>query len=482
MNDKEWDPAATVAELTARMEEMAREATGDGAERAAAEAGALLERLATALFPGGPGDRRSVTWPDRPASGGDSEGEAGPGGLPMTEQSRTEAKLRAAEARYRTLVEQIPAVTFMAVLGEGKNEVYVSPHVEAMLGFTQQEWLEDPFLWYGQLYPADRALWNEEFTRGCQTGGPFRAECRFIARDGRVVWVHGEARLVKDDLGRPLFLQGVAFDITESKRAQGILLNEAVRTAKIQEELAIARRVQTSILPRSFPVEGLEIAATMVPAEEVGGDYYDVIPFPGGCWIAIGDVSGHGLNAGLVMLMVQSALGAICRASPGGSPSDALCTLNELIFDNVRRRLEQEDFVTLSLLRIASDGRVVFAGAHEDILVARRDTGQVERIPSSGTWIGGMRDIRAVTKDRSLELRDGDVILLYTDGVTEAMNAKGKLFDPDRLCAALGRAHRSSPERIRDQVLEEVRAWMARQMDDITVLALRFRAPGGGAG
>jgi PAS domain S-box-containing protein len=458
VSDREDDPTVALAEL--------------------AEAAALLERLGTAIFPGGPGDRRSVTWPDRAETGG----EPGSAGRSMSEHDQTSARLRAAEARYRTLVEQIPAVTFMAVLGEGKNEIYVSPHVEAMLGFTQQEWLEDPFLWYGQLHPDDRALWNEEFTRGCQTGGPFRAECRFHARDGRVVWVHGEATLLKDDLGRPQFLQGVAFDITESKRAQAILLNEAVRTAKIEEDLAIARRVQTSILPRSSPIPGLEIAATMVPADEVGGDYYDVIPARGGCWIAIGDVSGHGLNAGLVMLMVQSALAAICRATPDGTPRDVLSTLNEVIFDNVRRRLEQEDFVTLSLLWIAGDGRVVFAGAHEEILVARRDTGQVERVASLGTWIGGMRDIRSVTTDQTITLRDGDVALLYTDGVTEARNAAGEQFNLDRLCAALARAQQGSPEQIRDHVLGEVRAWMARQEDDITVLALRFSRLGGGSG
>src|SRR6185295_15542361 len=141
------------------------------------------------------------------------------------------------EARYRTLVEQIPAVTFMAMLGQGRNEIYISPHIETMLGFTQEEWLGDPFLWYRQMHPDDRELWNAEFARGCRTGGPFRAECRFLARDGRIVWIHGEARLVKDELGRPMFLQGVAFDITETKRAQEVLLNDAVRKAKTEEEL-----------------------------------------------------------------------------------------------------------------------------------------------------------------------------------------------------------------------------------------------------
>ena len=131
-------------------------------------------------------------------------------------------RLKYTEARYRTLVEQIPAITFMASLGEGldENEIYVSPHIETMLGFTQDEWLGDPFLWYRQLHPDDRQRWGAEFARTCASGVGFSSEYRFISRDNREVWVHGEARIVRDDSGRPLFLQGIAFDITESKRAE----------------------------------------------------------------------------------------------------------------------------------------------------------------------------------------------------------------------------------------------------------------------
>ena len=89
--------------------------------------------------------------------------------------------------------------------------------------------------------------------------GPFRAECRFIARDGHVVWVHGEARVVLDAQGRPQFLQGVAFDITDIKRAQDVLVTEAVRNAKLEEELAIARRVQTSIVPHRAGMSGARV-------------------------------------------------------------------------------------------------------------------------------------------------------------------------------------------------------------------------------
>ena len=138
------------------------------------------------------------------------------------------------EARYRALVEQIPAVTFMASLERGLSNVYVSPQIEALLGFSQEEWMSDPVLWFRQLHPDDRALWNEEFARGCAAGGPFRAECRFLTKTGEVVWVHGEARLIPDESGQPVLLQGVAFDITETKKAA-----EIVKSSLREKELLL---------------------------------------------------------------------------------------------------------------------------------------------------------------------------------------------------------------------------------------------------
>lgn len=164
----------------------------------------------------------------------------------LVERRRREAPVRRAEARYRALVEQIPAVTFMAALDEGGNEMYVSPQIEALLGFSQQEWLDDPVLWFKRLHVDDQALWNAEFARGIATGGPFRAECRVIARDGHVVWILGEARLVRDDHGRPLFLQGICFDITEIKRAER-QIREAQETKIRTERLAAVGRLAASI-------------------------------------------------------------------------------------------------------------------------------------------------------------------------------------------------------------------------------------------
>jgi PAS domain S-box-containing protein len=159
----------------------------------------------------------------------------------ISERKRSETQLRKAEARYRTLVEEIPAVTFLAALDEGINELYVSPQIEALLGFSQKEWLEDPTLWFKQLHPDDRERWNGEFAATCATGARFRSVYRFLARDGRVVWVHGEAQVVRDEDGRALFLQGIAFDVSSIKQAEADLkaLNETLEQ-RVAERTALA--------------------------------------------------------------------------------------------------------------------------------------------------------------------------------------------------------------------------------------------------
>jgi PAS domain S-box-containing protein len=148
-----------------------------------------------------------------------------------------ETPLHRAEAQYRALVEQIPAVTFMAPLDGSTSELYVSPQIEELLGFSAQEWLEDPFLWYRQLHPEDQVRWTESFASTCFSGERFRAEFRFLARDGRVVWVHGEAKLVMDEHGVPSFLHGVAFDITERKRAEEATLAAYEEIRRLTDQL-----------------------------------------------------------------------------------------------------------------------------------------------------------------------------------------------------------------------------------------------------
>ncbi len=252
---------------------------------------------------------------------------------------------------------------------------------------------------------------------------------------------------------------------------------EKAEKQRLEQELSIATRIQTSILPRDLAVQGLEIAATMLPATEVGGDYYDVLPTAQGCWIGIGDVAGHGLRPGLVMMMLQSVVAALVRSQPEAAPRDVLRVVNAVLYDNVRERLQQDEHATLSLIRYQRDGRLLFAGAHEDMLVLRAANGRVELVPTLGTWVGATRDIEEATQDSEYQLSDGDVLLLYTDGVIEAANAAGQQFGIERLARELERAGAGSPAQIRDQICASVTAFMHQQHDDIALLVARYRAP-----
>jgi PAS domain S-box-containing protein len=130
------------------------------------------------------------------------------------------------DAVYRALVEQIPAVVFMAHLDRGIGEAYVSPQIEATLGFSQEEWLEDPIRWYQQIHPDDKQRWSVEAAQMFLSGTPLRSSYRVIARDGRVVWFHCEAKMIRRTNGRPWFIHGIAFDITELKRTEEALQEE----------------------------------------------------------------------------------------------------------------------------------------------------------------------------------------------------------------------------------------------------------------
>jgi phosphoserine phosphatase RsbU/P len=249
---------------------------------------------------------------------------------------------------------------------------------------------------------------------------------------------------------------------------------EAAERKRLERELEIAVHIQTSILPRDPKAEGLEIAALMLPASEVGGDYYEVIEVPGGAWIGIGDVAGHGLTTGIVMLMIQSLVAGLVERDPTASPSLQLATLNPVLYSSIRKRLRRDEHATLSLLRYERSGRILYAGAHEEMLLYRKASGRVEVIPTAGTWVGATADIRAALGDDELVLERGDVLLLYTDGAIEAENAAAEQYGLRRLGDALVQHIALDARTLCDALLADIRAFMAVQHDDVTLVVLRY--------
>lgn len=247
---------------------------------------------------------------------------------------------------------------------------------------------------------------------------------------------------------------------------------------RLGSELAVAERIQLMVLPLPAELkasEKLEVAAYMRPAEEVGGDYYDVLHHGHGLKIGIGDVTGHGLESGVLMLMVQSVARALQEAG-STDPVKFLTDLNSALFKNIiRTRIDKH----LTLAFLDYDGsRMVLSGQHEEVIVVRAD-GTLERIDTMdlGLPIGLEADISPFVATRTVPFEAGDVIILHTDGITEAENAEGQLFGIERLCHEAVRLRDSSADEVVSGIIETLMAFIGTQKihDDITLLAVKHR-------
>lgn len=257
-------------------------------------------------------------------------------------------------------------------------------------------------------------------------------------------------------------------------------LNDKLRDENVRlgAELDVARQIQMMVLPKARELEAIpsvEIAAYMRPADEVGGDYYDVLQNGSRVKIGIGDVTGHGLESGVLMLMVQSVARALLETGEG-DPRQFLERLNRAIYKNIERT-NSDKSLSLAFLDF-ENGRVILSGQHEDVLVVRADGG-VERIETLdlGLPVGLERDISPFVATRDIQFNSGDVIVLHTDGVTEATGSDGKLFGLDRLSESARRRHSRTAEEIKTGIIDDLMAHIGTRKihDDITLLVMKHR-------
>lgn len=262
-----------------------------------------------------------------------------------------------------------------------------------------------------------------------------------------------------------------------SANAQIAALNDQLKAENLRmgAELDILKQMQQMILPKSdeLKIEGLDIAGFMEPADEVGGDYYDVLQVDGVVTIGMGDVTGHGLESGILMLMTQTSVRTL-KEIHEQDPVSFLATLNRTIYKNVQRMNSQKN-LTLVVLNYA-DGKVSISGQHEETIVVRNG-GQIERIDTIdlGFPIGLTDDIANFINHTIIELQPGEGIVLYTDGITEAMNVNNQQYGIERLCDAIAQNWSRSAEEIKQIVIENVRQHIGTQklFDDITLLVLK---------
>lgn len=249
---------------------------------------------------------------------------------------------------------------------------------------------------------------------------------------------------------------------------------EAHEKRAMENELQNAREVQRVLLPQENPVlAGFRISGTNLPARIISGDYYDYLELDENRFgVAIADVSGKGVPAGLLMAMCRSALRSIAREK--SSPAEALAVVNRQLFPDIR----EDMFISMAYCILNQDnGKAVIARAgHDPALLYRQETGKVELLRSPGLALGvDDGDVfERVTKDQEIELHQGDCLLFYTDGVREAVNADDEEFGMDRMSECFRSTAPLGAEAVLTRMQEELRQFTGEgpQMDDITLVAI----------
>lgn len=247
----------------------------------------------------------------------------------------------------------------------------------------------------------------------------------------------------------------------------------ARKVAELGKELAMAQTIQQQILPDGpVALDGFDVAAGYFACGAVGGDYYDYVPLADGrTMVVVADVSGHNLASGMVMVGARAMLRTMAGVSE--SPEQVFSQIAKLMYQDLTRT---ERFLTAAAIALCpNDGAVDHVSAgHNDLMVYRAATDSVERLESEDVILGFLPEPEYTS--RRLHLKPGDCILLYTDGIPEAMDHTGEMFGEDRLAILFAQlATNRSAQRILDGVLQELDVFRRGQtgMDDVTAVVIR---------
>ncbi len=323
---------------------------------------------------------------------------------------------------------------------------------------------------------ADRALLATEVAAvGAELAVPLRA----LSRDGATSDLVGVLLL-----GRKVTETRITFE--ESALVQliarqvgisllnGALHEEQMATRLFEEEVATARRIQQQLLPERPPaLPGWQVCASNTPSRQVGGDYHDFLPLGADhVGFAIGDVSGKGVPAALLMSNLQAALRI---RTLGGHPLDRVV---EDVNRQICRNTNHESFISFFLGELEPrEGTLSFVNAGHNAPILVRKDGRVECLETGGLLLGVFPE--ATYESGSVRMEPGDLLALYTDGVTEAWNGEGDMFSEERLLETLVRHRDRGVTELHDRILEEVRLFQqGRVPDDDLTLVLLKRANG----
>lgn len=290
----------------------------------------------------------------------------------------------------------------------------------------------------------------------------------------------------REDLGALGFTLAILIIFALSITATSVVLEHvAAQESRASAELDVARRIQTRILPGDATHENLEVACYMRSADSVGGDYYDVLRSGQYTWLLLGDVTGHGLGAGLVMLMAQSTISSILETRPDITPRELNYLANRVLTRNLKRLDERRHMTIVSIRRSDDDEVFVLSGSHDDIYVYRHETGVVESVAVSH-FPFGLGFLGELTRDdfreETIRLGPGDTLFIGTDGITEAARAGRHdqgMFGSDLLVSFLQERGRAPVADIKRELLEKLDGFTGGHYhDDVAFIVLRVGQQG----
>ena len=256
-------------------------------------------------------------------------------------------------------------------------------------------------------------------------------------------------------------------------------LNKELKKENIRmsSELEVVKQLQRIILPSDREIKDireLQIATYMEPAVEVGGDYFDVLKYDEKVYFGIGDVAGHGLESGVIMIMVQTAIRTLLEYGEKDLVK-IYSTVNRILYNNMKR-IKANKILTLLIASIKGE-KVSIVGFHDDPFVIR-DRGIIERLDTTGKGIAiGLRpEIDHLVNSIDIQLKPGDNLILFTDGITEARIAKNDYYGVERLENVIKANWNKSANEIKDIVIGEVKKSIGsgKMYDDISLLVIKL--------
>ena len=335
------------------------------------------------------------------------------------------------------------------------------------------------------LFPAEQARLKYEAEQEIIRTGQAILALEEPDAGGR--WALTTKMPLRNEYGEIIGTFGISRDITDLRQAQqGLedayteihILNDHLKdeNLRMQMEMELAQQIQTSLLPMELKNihPDFDIAALMLPAEEVGGDYYDIVyDLNHHLWFSIGDVSGHGVTPGLIMMMAQTIHTSMI-SNDKVSPKDVVIGLNKVLYHNIKNRLNTDHFMTFTSLKYLGKGRFQHAGSHLALVVYRKQKQQCELIDTNGAFLSFIPDIAHATENAEFSLELGDLLVLYTDGLTEAMNAQGKFLEIQGFQEIVVRHADKDIDIVKDLILRDVLAWCnGKREDDMSLVVIR---------